>query len=576
MSTIPDLARPPMAPTTPGARRFRLPAGSIPLIVVGFLTISPLIAMIYGGLSPKLLDTDQSYDFDTFISVYTDPTVWKSLGGTVATALAVAVLSLVLGGIFAWLIARTNIVSKRTLELFIIAPLFTSPFVAAISWFAVGAPESGLFNVILGNILGTQVSAINLTSLGGIVFVLVLHYAPYAYLFISSGMRNMDSSLEEASYVNGSGIIKTLRRVTIPMILPSIASAFLFIVILAAGMFSVPAVLGRDLGFIPLPVLMFRAASGFIPDYPRAAAIGSVLFLISLVFFYIYRMAVKREKKFVTVSGRGVGARVVDLGKGRYVAAALIVLYGIVCVVVPNLALLFSAITPFAQRDLSEVVFTGDNIVNVMSSPQVLTALTNTLIVSAITAALCVLISLASAFSARHVGPRIGAALDYLNSLPLAIPGIVLGAGLIWIYVRTPLYATLALLIIGFITEFLPHAFRLIRNGALQLDRSLEEASFVNGAGRIKTAWKVTAPLIRQPIFSAIILIIIFTMREVNVAILIYSPGTRVISVITWDYIENGALPEAAVLGLPQTLMLVAVLIIGRLVFKVNASSTYV
>ena len=572
-----EAVRPSTDAGAPAARILRrhTPAGWVLIGVIAFLTFSPVVAMFYGAISAGLFTGGSGFTFDAVESVYSSPNVLKSLGVTFALAISVGVLSTILGVVFAWLLARTDTPARRLMELIVISPILTSPLISALMWFTLASPRSGVLNVILSSVLGSNVEFFNVTSLSGIVWVLVLHFEPYAYLLVVSALRNMDASLEEASFINGSGMLDTLRRVTLPMVFPSIGSACLFIVVLTAGEFSVPAVLGLNLRIAPLPLLIYRTINGSTPDYSRAASIGTMLFLVSLLLFYLYRRMTKLERRFVTISGRGLVARRTRLGGFRYVAAAGIAVYGLVAVILPWLALVFTAITPYAMRDLSHVVFTPGNVWTVLSSADFLSALINTVEVVAATAAICIMLAFAAAFVAKQAGGYVSATLDYLSGLPLAIPAIVLGAGLIWIYVRTPLYATLGLLVVGLVTMYIPHAYRVIRNGLMQLDRQLEEASYINGAGNLRTGFAITRPLLSPAIFSAVILVVIFALREVNVVVLLYSPESRVLSVLTWEFIDNGALPSAAVMGLALTLMLIAALIIGRVVFRANLSKAY-
>ncbi len=264
-------------PTKVPARQTRghAPGGWLLIVAVGALTLSPVIAMFYGAISPGLLEERSGFTLDALRSVYTSPDVLRSLAVTFALAITVGLLSTIVGLALAWLIARTDVPAPGTMELIVISPILFSPLISALAWFTVASPRSGLLNVLLGGLLGHNVEFFNVTSLPGIVWVLVLHFEPYAYLLIVSALRNMDASLEEASFINGSGTFATLRRVTLPMTFPSIASACLFIIVLTAGEFSVPAVLGANLGYVPLPILIFRAVNGSIPDYPQAASLGT-------------------------------------------------------------------------------------------------------------------------------------------------------------------------------------------------------------------------------------------------------------------------------------------------------------
>ncbi|MDE3077682.1 MAG: ABC transporter permease subunit, partial [Chloroflexota bacterium] len=226
-----------------GAVLRKAPAGLVPLIIVAVLTLSPLAAMVYGAVHPGLFEGHARLSLASLIRTYTSAELWQSLGGTATMAAVVALVSTAAGVALSWLVARTNVPLSRLLEMVIILPLFTSPFIASIAWFAVAAPQSGIVNVVLSGLLGRRMVLLNVTSLGGVAWVLIVHYLPYAYLFAVGALQNIDASLEEAAYLNGSGPFVTFRRVTLPLIFPALASSFIFIMILSAGVFSVPAVL---------------------------------------------------------------------------------------------------------------------------------------------------------------------------------------------------------------------------------------------------------------------------------------------------------------------------------------------
>jgi iron(III) transport system permease protein len=547
------------------------------VVALGLFVGAPILAMFYGAVRPESLTAPPlEFSFDALADVYLSSEVWFSLLGTVAIALAVAVLATLVGGVLAWLTARTDVPGKGVIELLVLAPLFTSPFVAAIAWYALAAPRSGLLNLALAEVFGPNAPVINMTSAFGIVWVLVLVSMPYAYVFISSSLRNMDPALEAASYVNGVGTIRTIRRVTLPLATPAIGSSIMFITIFAAGIFSVPGVLGRQLGFDPLPVLIYRAVTQFHADFAKAAALASMLFLLSAGFLYAYRRLTRLEQRFVTVSGKGFQPRLLPLGRLKPWVLAGIAGYALVCVALPVVALVIAALSPFASRDFASIELSTADLVGVLTDPSVHAAVVNTLIAVVVSALACVVVSLVSVFVARVRGRgATSSLLDYVNSFPLAVPGIVLAAGLVWVYIGSPLYATLALMIIAYVISHLPHSYRLIHNGALQVSRELEEASAVNGVGRTRTAMRITTPLLLPSIYASVVLVTIFVIREVNSVILLYTPGTRVLSVLTWDYIADGNLSRAASLGLLQSAFLIAVLVVARLAFRINLTSAY-
>ncbi|GFG54555.1 ABC transporter permease [Mycolicibacterium agri] len=546
-------------------------------VALGLFVGGPILALFYGAVRPSSIAAPPlEFSFEALAEVYLSSEVWRSLVGTMVIALAVALIATLVGGMFAWLTARTDVPGKGVIELLVLAPLFTSPFVAAIAWYALAAPRSGLINIALAKVFGANMPVINVTSAIGIVWVLALVSMPYAYVFISSSLRNMDPALEAASYVNGVGTLRTIRRVTLPLATPAIGSSIMFITIFAAGIFSVPGVLGRQLGFDPLPVLIYRAVTQFHADFAKAAALASLLFLLSAVMLYAYRRLTRLEQRFVTVSGKGFQPRLLPLGRLKPWVVGGVAAYAVVCVVLPVFALVIAALSPFASRDFTSLDLSTADFVAVLTDPAVHAAARNTVIAVVGAALACVVISLISVFIARIRGRgATSSLLDYVNTFPLAVPGIVLAAGLVWVYIGTPIYATLALMIIAYVISHLPHSYRLIHNGALQVSRELEEASAVNGYGRAATALRITTPLLMPSVYASVVLVTIFVIREVNSVILLYTPGTRVLSVLTWDYIADGNLSRAASLGLIQSVFLIAVLVVARLAFRLNLTSAY-
>lgn len=547
------------------------------VLALGLFIGSPILAMFYGAARPSSITAPPlEFSLDALAEVYLSGEVWRSLVGTVAIALTVALIATLAGGVLAWITSRTDVPAKGFIELLVLAPLFTSPFVTAIAWYALAAPRSGLLNLAAAEVLGTDGPVLNVTSVAGIIWVLALVSMPYAYVFISSSLRNMDPALEAASYVNGVGTLRTIIRITLPLATPAIGSSIMFITIFCAGIFSVPGVLGRQLGFDPLPVLIYRSISQFRADFAEAAALATLLFLLSIAFLYAYRRLTRLEQRFVTVSGKGFQPRLLPLGKLKGLILGGVVGYALVCVALPVLALIIAALSPYASRDFSSIELSTANIAAVLNDPAVHAATVNTAIAVVATALACVVISLASVLVARVRGPGVTTSLlDYVNSFPLAVPGIVLAAGLVWVYLGTPLYATLTLMIIAYVISHVPHTYRLIHNGALQVSRELEEASAVNGVGRTGTAMRITTPLLLPSIYASVALVTIFVIREVNSVILLYTPGTRVLSVLTWDYIADGDLSRAASVGLLQSAFLVLVLAVARAVFRINLASTY-
>jgi iron(III) transport system permease protein len=550
--------------------RFLLPCLLGPVLVV--LILVPVGFMFVGAvLSGGLVDPESHLTLEKLRNVYTTLPYLKTLGSTLVIAGLVAILATLLGVLLAWLISRTDLPAKGAMETCVIAPLFLSPFIGAIAWLILGSPRAGLLNVLAAELLGATEPVIDVATPTGIVLIMALYYVPYAYLTVAAALRNMDPAMEEAAYLNGSGIIGTALRVTLPVVRPSLISALFFIFVLACGTFAIPAVLDRASQVRFLAVDIYQASATYPIDYGTSAAIGTLLFWISVMGIAAYRFASRAARRFVTVTARGYRIRLVRLRGWAWPAIGAVALYVILSIVLPYLALLYST---FAQPggDLLAPHFTARAAEAVLSSNEVAGATWNTIVVGLITPTLCVALGLILAYAIRRLRVPGSRLLDYIAMFSIAVPGIVFGTGIFWTYILTPVYGTIWVLILAFIASYIPFAYRISDTALLQIDRSLEEASSLCGAGHMRTINRITLRLAKPALLSAWIMVFIFSVREISAAILLTSSDNVVLSVLSYNYLDYGDVPKAAIVGLLQTMMLVAGVLAGRLVFRVQLS----
>ncbi len=550
-------------------KRFGLPAmlGAVLFVLV----VLPTAFMFIGALmSAGMADPAAHFTLAKLQTVYTTLPYLRALGYTLAMAGGVAALACFVGIALAWLVARTDVPRKRLLEMCMIAPLFLSPFVGGLAWLILGSPKAGLLNVLARDLFATKGAAINVVSTTGIVCVMALYFVPYAYLTISSSLRNMDPALEEASYLNGAGVFATALRVTLPVLRPSLISAFFFIFVLAAGTFSIPAVLGGASRVPFLAVIVFETTAAYPIDYGKSAAVGTVLFWISVMGVAFYRYASRAANRFVTVTARGFSMRLVKLRGWRWPAVGAIGVYVLLAIVLPYLALIYTALTRYMTSSFSKASYSLDNVRWAADSPEVIESIWNTLLVGVVSPTLCLALAVVLAYAIRRMKIRFGRTLDYLTMFPIAIPGIVLGTGIFWTYVTTPVYGTIWILVLAFVASYLPFAYRIGDTALMQIEKSLEEASALCGASHRGTLWRITVPLIRPALLSGWVMVFIFSVREISAAILLASPSNEVLSTISWNYLDYGDQQKAAVLGLVQTLILISGVLAGQFVFRVR------
>jgi iron(III) transport system permease protein len=540
-------------------------------VLLSVLILVPIVLMFIGAIrTGTFVDPRATFSLRSLTLVYTTLPYLKTLGVTVGASLLVSFIACVVGIALAWLLARTDLPAKGVMENAVIAPLYLSPFVGALAWLILASPNAGLINVLARDIFGVEGPVLNVMTAGGVILVMALYNVPYAYMTVSAALKGMDPSMEEASYLNGAGTLATAMKVTFPVVRPSIISAFFFVFVLTCGTFSIPAALGGTQAMPFLAVDIYRAVATFPLDYSRAAAIGTLLFWISLIGVAFYRFASRVATRFVTVTARGYRMRMVKLRGWRHPAMMAIAAYVILAIVLPYLALLYVAFTRFTSSSILEATFTLDNFKAVAGSVAVRQSIVNTLLVGAIAPTLCVMLGITIAYAVRRLHVRGSGFLDYVAMFPIAVPGIVFGTGIFWTYLMTPAYGTIWILVIAFVASYIPFAYRMVDTSIIQIDKSLEEASSVCGASHWRTARQVTFKLIRPGVLSAWILVFIFSVREISAAILLASPSNKVLSVMSWDYLEFGNVQNAAIIGLLQTVILVGGIVVGRYVLRVR------
>lgn len=486
-----------------------------------------------------------------------DPAFPRILRNTLELAAWVAVLSGVLGSLLALAVERTRLRGPWLIDKLILVPILVSPLVGTVAWISLGRPNTGFLNAFWRLVTGGTAPLFSIFSFLGVVLVMTLHFAPYVYVSVRNALANTDGSMEEAALVLGAGPARIWSRITLPLVLPAILSGVLLAFVLAIETFSIAGLLGAPVRFINLPFNIYQTVHLPPGDFNYAALQGVVLLAMTGVLMAGYWLTIGHERNYSTVGGKGVRAAIRVPGAATVLLGIVAWTYIAIAVVLPIAALALQSVLAFATNTWADMVFTTGNWSRLLTSTAFLNALQNTLIIgtSAATAA-----SLLAVFIAQLAVRERARALDWLATLPLAFPGIVLGLALVFLYAGTPLYGGWLIMIIGFTTQFLPFAVRAISGPMMQLDASLDEAGKVLGAPMSRRVLKLTAPMLRGPLLGAWILTFTRGFRELNVPIFLATPATTVVAVLLWSYMEFGQSGLAAALSLFQIGVLIALI----------------
>lgn len=547
---------------TPGDRALTV----VVLLLLTVLVFLPTALVFVRAVTEDPRDPLATFSLDALLDSYGNPEIWAVLGQTMAMALTCGVVATALGAALAWILARTDVPMKKLFELVVIAPLFLSPFIGALAFLELGAPRTGLLNQLARALGVSDWLSVNVMTFHWLIIILALHYVPYGYLLVSGSLQNMDANLEEASHMNGRGTLQTALRISLPAVRHAMLSSVMFVTISATGMFSVPALLGANMTFKPLAVTVYRATNGFPSDYALAAALGTMLVLLSVIGLWLYQRGLRQASKFVTVTGKSQNRKKIRLGRVRYAVIAGLVLYALVTTVLPYLALGLSAFS--TSTNLSEIHFTTEAVTEVLSSPELGNALGNTVLVSVVTALGAVTVGVLTSYVTERKRHRGSGLLNSIAMAPLAVPGIVFATGVFAMYLGTPLYGTLTIMVVAYVASYLPHATRVTGNGFAQIDKSLEEASRMCGASQTRMMTTILLPLMRPSIAAAVIMVFLFTVREINTAILLYTPDTMLLSILSFNYAQQASLPAAAVVGLIETALMIGWIVVMRALLR--------
>ncbi len=532
----------------------------LPLLV---LIVLPIAMVFYGSLlSAPPGAAEAVLTLENWQTVYLSAPYLAALANTVLLGLVSAALSLLVGGALAWIIARTDMPGRRSLALLLLLPMMISGLVTTLAWIALAAPNAGFINVWVRGWSGIR-TLLNIYSFGGIVLVHVLHYGSFAFLALFAALRSIDGAMEEASAMVGAGRLRTALSITLPLITPTLATAFLMIFVFVAENFPVPTLLGSPVGFQTLPSLIYQNMA-VTPAHPTlAAASGTVLLWIALIGTILQQRVSRQEKRFVTVSGKGSRPPMMALGRWRYVCLGFVLVFLLLAVVLPYLALLLGSFMNFLTPNLKPSVFTWANY-RTLWTGDAWAAAVNSLLLSGggglVLTAVYVLISSRLA----ELGSNWRRASDFISIIPSAIPALVLGMGLIWTFVGLPLpiYGTMGILIIAYFLRNLGTGVRHANNAFAQISGDLAEAARINGATRLQALRDIVLPIARPAMLSLWTTLFIFIFMEVSATILLYAPSTRTLPTVLWNHMASGSQPRAFAIAVAQASLIFAILFI--------------
>jgi iron(III) transport system permease protein len=534
------------------------------LAILGFLVIYPILMLLLGALT----DTNpviegislRHLSIANFLVVLANPNVGEALLNTLIACGGGTAIAVAIGLLFSWIVVRTNTPFKGFIAAASILPLFAPPLVAGVAWAILGSPKTGLINTMF-KWIGLD-WRVDFYSLWGLVFVFGIYYAPYVYMFTSSALRNMDPSLEEAAEISGASAFATLFSVTFPLIMPAIVSGMLLSFIVMLGIYGIPAVLGAPTKLAVLTTYIFKLTNWSPPLYNTAAAVAIILMVVTGALVFL-QQRVLSGRSYTTVAGKAFRPRSLDLGRWRWFTFGLGIAYLLIVVVLPSLALIVAAFRKFMFiRDAASLFdmrqYSLMHFHSIFDNPLTLRSIYNAVEVGIITAVIGGVLAFAIGYTIHRTQVTGRRWIDLISTVPVAIPGLVVGVAYLWAWIGIPagLYGTIWILALAFIARFMPDTVKALSTSFLQIHRELEEAAWVCGKGMLGTIRTIVLPLARPGVIASMTLLFVLAIRELGSSLFLYTSNTMVMSVLLLDYYEGGNLGKTAAFSLVQTVLL--------------------
>ena len=538
-------------------------------LVLAYLGIFPTAMLLYGSFSTAELGQPGEATLANYVTAYTDPDTFRLLLDSFVFALGSSLISIALALALAWITVRTNAPLRGIFELTAIVPNIFPPVLIAIAWTLLLSPSVGLVNAVLKDAFKLSEAPLNIYSMPGLIFVEGLILTPLAFLIISAALRGMDPALEESARTLGSSQFRIMRRVTFPLMRPAILAAATLNFVRALESFDTPAIIALPARIEVFTTKIYREAlAAYPPNYNLAATYGVSLLAIALVFVYLYRRFTSRVETFATVTGKGYRPHTIDLGRWKLAASAGALAILALMVILPVSMLLLTSLLPYYQVPTMESLqqVTLKHYAYIFENERVYRAMGNSLFLAVAGATAAMLLAAMTAYITVKTRVWGRGVLEGLTFLPWAFPGTALAIGLLWGYVQmpAPIYGTIWILLIAYVTRFLPYGLRAVTSTIVQIHNELEEASRACGGGFWTTFRRVLFPLMRPGLIAGWILLATIFMREFSLSLFLYSPASEPVGPLLYFLWLDGLTGPLGALGMLVSVVSIVLVAVAR------------
>ena len=535
---------------------------AISVLLLMYFIVFPLLVLIYDSFF-----VDGVLDISNYREVYGKAVNWKSLTNTVQLAFIVMIASVIVTFPMAWLVGRTDLPFKKTFRTILVASYMIPPYVGAIAWVQLLNPSVGYLNNIFKAVFGLSQAPFNIYTMGGLAWVLTLFYSPFAFITISRAMEKMDPTLEEAARISGASPLRTLKDVTLPLMMPSIVAGGLLVFIAAASCFGIPAIVGMpgniEVMTTRIVIFVYHGDSAGIRN-ATALAVSMMVIANGLLFFMSYLLS---HKDYTTISGKSTRPNIVELGRWKPLALLIVGGYAFIAVVLPLGSIVMTSFLVSMSKGVELGNFGIDAWIPVITSSQYMESIWRSVVYGVVAA--CIGTALALFVAYLSVKTKItGRSLpDLLVVLGGATPSIVISLALIITFSGNyglNIYSTMWILIVSYLVKYMTMSVRTIAASLSQVHSSLEEAALNSGASWIRTCKDIIIPLIAPSIVAGWFLIFMPSFYELTMSNLLYGADTKTIGVLLYELQTYADTQNASVLSV----IILIIVLAGNLILN--------
>jgi iron(III) transport system permease protein len=525
--------------------------------VLVFLVVNPLLRLVVTSFTEK---GSGAWTVANYLAAYGRQRYLVALWNSLELGAAVSLLCLILAVPIAWGVARTDMPAKGAVRILVLGAFITPPYLGAVAWMLLAGPNSGWLNKLWIALTGAGEGVLNIYSFPGLVFIIAIYSFPYTFIFTTAALETVSSEMEDAANILGAGPLTTLRKVTLPLVLPALTGAVIVTFLEAIALFGSPALIAIPARFNVVTTQLWQFFTTPI-RVEVAAAYAMPLLAITVALFALQQRLI-RGKGFVTLTGKGGDRRLIRLGAWRWVVLGYSLFVLALSVAIPYAVLCQAAFAKAWGQGWSLANVTLQNFHYMLFEHQTAgQSVVNSFLYAGAAAFVVITLTLAIAYVVSRRLLPFGNVLSFLCMAPFVIPGIVLAIGFYAAYAPPPfsLYGTATILILAFTTRFLPIGYANASAAMRSINPEMEEAVRILGGGRLVAVRRVVAPLLKRSLLGAWLLVFIPATRELSSAIFLYGPNTRTMSVMLLDLSEEGNFEHLSALGL---MLLVATIVI--------------